>query len=145
MAGKAKDVATATTPKRAPRQRTAIRNTNDWHDVFLADLAEHCNVTHAAKVAKVDKATAYDHRKSDPAFAAAWEDAIESAIETLEYEVRKRARETSDTLAIFLLKAHRPDRYRENRRTELTGANGGPVETRIVFGYDDGDSGDSDG
>ena len=30
-------------------------------------------------------------------------------------------------------------------RTELTGANGGPVETRIVFGYDDGDSGDSDG
>lgn len=33
----------------------------------------------------------------------------------------------SDTLAIFLLKAHAPEKYRENSRMELTGANGGPV------------------
>lgn len=37
-------------------------------------------------------------------------------------------REYSDTLAIFLLKAHDPERYRENSRMELTGANGGPVQ-----------------
>lgn len=33
----------------------------------------------------------------------------------------------SDTLAIFLLKAHDP-KYRENQRVELTGADGGPIE-----------------
>lgn len=34
----------------------------------------------------------------------------------------------SDTLAIFLLKAHAPEKYRENTRMELTGAEGGPVQ-----------------
>lgn len=34
----------------------------------------------------------------------------------------------SDTLAIFLLKAHDPAKYRENSRMELTGADGGPVQ-----------------
>lgn len=37
-------------------------------------------------------------------------------------------RKYSDTLAIFLLKAHDPAKYRENTRMELTGADGGPVE-----------------
>ena len=37
-------------------------------------------------------------------------------------------RKYSDTLAIFLLKAHRPEKYRENSRMELTGANGGPLQ-----------------
>ena len=34
----------------------------------------------------------------------------------------------SDTLAIFLLKAHAPDKYRERSNVELTGADGGPVQ-----------------
>lgn len=37
-------------------------------------------------------------------------------------------RKYSDTLAIFLLKAHDPAKYRENTRMELTGANGGPLQ-----------------
>lgn len=37
-------------------------------------------------------------------------------------------KEYSDTLTIFLLKAHRPERFRDNSKLELTGANGGPVE-----------------
>jgi len=37
-------------------------------------------------------------------------------------------RKYSDTLAIFLLKAHDPAKYRDNTRMELTGANGGPVQ-----------------
>ena len=36
-------------------------------------------------------------------------------------------RKYSDTLAIFLLKAHAPEKYRENTRMELTGANGEPL------------------
>ena len=36
-------------------------------------------------------------------------------------------RKYSDTLAIFLLKAHAPEKYRENIHAELTGAGGGPI------------------
>jgi hypothetical protein len=39
-------------------------------------------------------------------------------------EVRKH----SDVLSMFLLKAHRPAKYRDNARMELTGADGGAVE-----------------
>lgn len=38
-------------------------------------------------------------------------------------------REYSDTLAIFLLKSHRPDKYRERGMLELTGAGGGPIQS----------------
>lgn len=34
----------------------------------------------------------------------------------------------SDTLAIFLLKAHDPQKYRENQKIEMSGPNDGPIE-----------------
>ena len=129
---------TKATPERKPRQRTSLPKGASWHGAFLADLAENCNVNNAARFAGIDRVTAYRHRESNPEFAALWDDAIEAGIQALELAARKRAMTVSDTLAIFLLKSHRPDTYRENKRTELTGANGGPVETRILFGYDDG-------
>lgn len=85
----------------------------------------------ASSVAGVGRATAYEHRAAYPEFAAAWDDAIEEAVEALETEARRRAmegveqpivsngeiiattRRYSDTLTIFLLKAHRPQRYRD--------------------------------
>ena len=39
-----------------------------------------------------------------------------------------KTRVTFLTLAIFLLKAHAPEKYREKTSMELTGANGGPVQ-----------------
>lgn len=136
------------TPKKTASRRThratSAPKGDTWHDAFLGDLAENCNVSAACRAAGITRTTAYSHRDSDPVFAAAWDDAIEAGIGELELAARKRAMETSDTLAIFLLKSHRPDVYRENKRTELTGANGGPVETRIVFGYEDA-ADDSDG
>ena len=136
--------ATKKTTIRKASQRTATSKGDSWHSTFLADLAENCNVSHAARLAGVDRSTAYRHREESAAFAAAWDDAVADGIEALELALRRRGMETSDTAAIFLLKSHKPDVYRENKRTELTGANGGPVETRIVFGYEDGPD-DSDG
>lgn len=37
-------------------------------------------------------------------------------------------RKYSDTLAIFLLKAHAPEKYRENSKMELSGPNNGPIQ-----------------
>lgn len=43
-------------------------------------------------------------------------------------------KEYSDTLAIFLLKAHAPDKYRERTSAEISGPGGGPVQTLIATG-----------
>lgn len=113
---------------------------------FLAVLAATCNVTASAEAAGIARKTAYEWRDEDPEFAEAWEKAKELGVEALEDEAHRRAfqgvdkpvfhqgavcgsiREYSDTLSIFLLKAHKPAKYRDNTRMELTGADGGPVQ-----------------
>lgn len=145
-----------------------------WQNVFLRELARKGNVSAACRKAKVERSTAYRARE-DEEFAAAWDEALEVATEALELEARRRAatgvlepvyqagkkvgaiRRYSDTLLIFLLKAHAPAKYRENYRVEHTGADGGPIEyqnaTERILGRIDsiaarlresrGDSGDS--
>lgn len=113
---------------------------------FCAALAETCNVGKACAAVGISRQTAYDWREDDPAFAERWKRAMRAGLTVLEDEMHRRAidgtdepvyhqgeqcgtvRKYSDTLAIFLAKAHDPEKYRENSRMELTGANGGPVE-----------------
>lgn len=138
--------ATEATPKKAaakPRKGNGAK-ADAWRPRFLSALAESCNVTYAAREARVNRNTAYEHRDKDGDFAAAWDDAMEQGVEALEFEARRRAlhgveepvvylgkviytvKKYSDTLTIFLLKAHRPDVYRE-RQTIDHNVNGEPV------------------
>ena len=71
-------------------------------------------VAEACKAAGIGRRTAYDERQRDEQFALAWADVLEEATEELEQVAVRRAREGSDTLLIFLLKARRPDVYRDN-------------------------------
>ena len=115
--------------KAAPKK---LRKTgNDWRPKLLKALAETGNITDACRRAGITRDTFYRHRHEDPAFAAAAADALEVAVDNLELEARRRAEkgcekpvfykgreiaritEYSDTLLIFLLKAHRPEKYRE--------------------------------
>jgi hypothetical protein len=93
----------------------------------------------------IGRVAAYEWRDTDPSFAAAWDKAKDQGIEALEDEAMRRAfdgvdkpivhlghvtgtmKEYSDTLAIFLLKGARPEKYRDNVRSELVGDGGGPV------------------
>lgn len=113
---------------------------------FLAALSETCNVGRACRAVDISRYTAYKWRKSDQEFAEAWDEAMRVGVIALEDEAHRRAmegteepvfhsgqqcgtiRKYSDTLAIFLLKAHNPTKYRDNQRLELTGADGGPVQ-----------------
>ena len=113
---------------------------------FCAVLAETCNVGKACVAVGISRQTAYVWRRDIPDFATAWEEAMKAGLLGLEDEAHRRAfdgvdepvfhqgqpcgtiRKYSDTLTIFLLKAHAPEKYRENSRMELTGANGGPVQ-----------------
>lgn len=123
--------------KRTPKKRTAP----DWAPRVLAELAKSGSISKACELASVTRSLFYTRRDNDEAFAKQCSDAIEESIEILELEARRRAheglerkkfdrgeplldpatgqqyieREYSDTLLIFLLKAHRPDKYRERQ------------------------------
>lgn len=98
---------------------------------FLDGLARTASVTAACEIAKIARASAYDWRDADPAFAAAWDAALVRGTDALEDEAIRRARlgvdepvfyqgdecgtvtKYSDTLLIFMLKARRPEVFRE--------------------------------
>lgn len=109
--------------------RSTVR-TNRARDTFLAVLADTCNVSESARAAGMSRNAAYCWREDDPSFAAAWEEAIETAADKLEQVAYERAKSgQSDRMLEILLKAHRP-KYREKQAVELTGPNGGPIEYR---------------
>lgn len=103
---------------------------------FLAVLAETANVSLAAKAAGVSRTGIYAHREVDDGFAAAWEQAEQTAADRLEAEAWRRGVEGvpeplvsagrlvtgedgrpmvvqrySDGLLTLLLKAHRPKKF----------------------------------
>lgn len=148
---------------------------HDWVPNFLKSLAEHGIVRTAANLAAVDRTTVYRRKESDEEFAKAFDDAMETAIDTLEQEARRRAlhgveepviyqgqptplferdaagnvvmddggrpklrmnpdgtvalltiRKPSDAMMALMLKGRRKRVFAD--RTEITGADGGPVK-----------------
>ena len=110
--------------------------------LFLEAFALTGNVSESAKAAGVGRSTVYDARESDKAFAAAWDEAEEDAADRLERVALERAvdgvaepvyykgqlagavRRYSDTLLIFLLKARRPEKFRERYDHQHSGSVG---------------------
>ena len=98
---------------------------------FLATLLETCNIAESCRRANVARKTAVAWRDVDAAFAEAWDEALEAGLDDLEQTARKRAHGGSDLLLMFLLKAHRPDRYRESVKHEYSGPKGQPIPVRF--------------
>jgi hypothetical protein len=98
----------------------------------LEEFAKVGTVTHACKETGVSRRTFNYWQKHDKTFMAEYERAQEEAVEALEHEARRRAkdgtlepvfhrgnavgaiRRYSDVLLIFLLKAARPEKYRDS-------------------------------
>lgn len=120
-------------PKMARKNRTATRAR------FIETLELSANVGRACEAANISRSTAYKWREEDQEFAAAWEQAVENAIDRLEEEAWRRAfegadrpviykgeitetfKEHSDRLMECLLRANRPEKYRERSQVELVG------------------------
>lgn len=116
----------------------------DWKPAFLAALREVPVVSRACDAVGIERSTAYRAAESDPAFREAWDDAMEVGIDRAEQEAFRRAvdgtekgvwhqgvlvgteRVYSDALMSLVLKGRRKKIYAE--RTEITGADGGPVQ-----------------
>jgi hypothetical protein len=97
---------------------------------FLEALAETANVSLACRLAGVGRRTVYSWRAADPEFAKAWGAALEIGCDALEDEAVRRAlsgveepvfyqgtrrgtiRKYSDQLLMFLLKARRPEKFK---------------------------------
>lgn len=119
---------------------------HDWKPIFLRALREVPVIRHACEAASIDRTTAWRHRQSDEDFAEAWDHALEEGIDRAEQEAFRRAvqgweqgvwhqgvqvgTETrySDALLSLMLKGRRKSVYAD--RTELTGADGGPMRTQ---------------
>jgi transposase-like protein len=113
--------------------------TDNRKRAWLAAFEEQGTVVAACKAASVGRSTTYEWRQKDEAFALAWADIEEATTEAMEREAYRRAVEGvseplvsagrlvtntqkySDTLLIFMLKARRPERYRDNVKVEHSG------------------------
>ena len=109
-----------------------LKVTQEKKDKFLAALAQTGNVSLACRSIAIVNRTIYEHRAKDPAFREAWDDALEEFADRVEAEIVRRGlagyekpivyqgkvtgtvTEKSDTLLIFLAKALRPEKFREN-------------------------------
>lgn len=118
------------------------RTTDHARKLFLDTLRATANISAAARAADINRRTAYTWRDENPEFAADWDEALEEATDALEAEARRRAldgvakpvfyqgsecgtvQEYSDALMALLLKAHRPDKYKERSANELSGPGG---------------------
>lgn len=120
---------------------TASRaRTEDWsREAFLAAFEESGMVIEACEMVGIARSTAYLERQRNEDFAIAWADVEERSTERMEREAYRRAvegtvepvvsagkhvtdvRRYSDSLLQFMLKARRPDRYRENVKVEHGG------------------------
>lgn len=123
----------------------------EWSVIFLRRLAAYGNVSKAAFEAGVSRETVYKFRRSNVGFSQAWDEALDQAADIMEAEAWRRAvkgveepvgwykgkpggsvRRYSDTLLIFLLKAHRPQKFRDNVVVDQSG------DINITVRYEDG-------
>lgn len=84
--------------------------------------------TGACEVVGVSRPTVYRWRDEFPEFASEWDSVKAGVVDRIEAALTARAIDSSDQAAMFLLKAHRPDVYREQSRVEHTGPAGGAVQ-----------------
>lgn len=124
---------------------------NRARERFLKVYAQCGNITSAAKVAGVGRASIYIWQEHYPDFVVAMRDADLQATEVLEKEAWRRAREGhaepvfqhgkqvgtiqrySDQLLMFLLRARAPERYRDRVDVSLT------PTIKAVAGFDPAD------
>lgn len=135
-----------------PRKQTerSKKQNGRWLDRFLASLRRDACVTTACKIAKVGRTYVYAERKNNKEFAAAWDEAIDTTLDSIEASVMRRAKEGwlepvwhkgeqcgevrkfSDTIQIFALRQNRPDKWAQADKFDVR--HQGSVVLNVVTG-----------
>lgn len=110
-----------------------------WYEKFFDELAKFPNVSRACRRSGATRKSAYEHKGKYKEFAESWDNALQVGLDRWEEEAARRAfkgvergvyyqgekvdtiKEYSDTLAVTMLKAHRPEKYRERMHVETSG------------------------
>ncbi len=113
-----------------PSARACARYALVWRPKFLSALSLTHSPSLAARFARINQDTAYEHRKLDGEFAAQWEEAMEHAVELLHSRCFQRAlegdcepifymgkpvgyvRKFDSRLQIELLRAYKPEIFK---------------------------------
>lgn len=136
-------------------RRKRIKPDSELRQDFLGFLELTANVTLACNMCGLSRKTAYNWRSTVEGFADAWDASQEVGTDALEDEAIRRAsngtmkkkftgkgeavidpetgeqyieHEYSDTLLIFMLKARRPDKFKDRIDARLGGIPGQPLE-----------------
>jgi hypothetical protein len=133
-----------------PLMANRTKFTNHTREKFLTVLRMSANVSEACRACGVSRHGAYDVRDADPEFARAWEEAVSTATDALEREAWRRAvegfeepihyqgavvgyvKKYSDRMLELLLKAHRPEKYRESGASVLINNHQQNAEIAVV-------------
>lgn len=110
--------------KRTPERRVAILNALRIGNTRRA----------AASFAEIDHATFYRWLDEDATFRDSVEKAEADAEARFLGQIAKAASDGTWTAAAWWLERRRPDDYRRRDNMELTGRDGGPIESRDVTG-----------
>ena len=137
----------------------ARRLTKQKKEQFLGVIRETANVRLAARACGMSRTNLYNERERDPDFAAAWDEAVEDAVDKLEAEAWRRAlegfeepvfqrgeqvgtvRKYSDRLMERLLEANRPQKYKTRYGFDVQ--QNGQMRVEIVS-YKDVENDDAD-
>jgi len=93
--------------------RVRRRAGRGWERTFLEAFRNTGNVRAACQAAGVHRTAPYVRAKRDPRFAADWAAAKQDAIDLLESWLWDAGSKGDTRATIFLLKAHRPEVYRD--------------------------------
>ncbi|MBL4801729.1 MAG: hypothetical protein JKY45_07520 [Emcibacter sp.] len=120
------------------KSKSSKRWTNEKEGIFLEVLQQTGNVTKATVQAGLDRSLVYRRRNMQPEFREKWQNAMGQALDYLEAYLWDKAmgKEVSDVdqggrvvdekIAIFLLKAHRPEIFGDGKkRQDMEGQNKG--------------------
>ena len=123
----------------------------EWWGAFCDSLRQLPNVSKACRHVGVSRQTAYRQRSELPEFKAMWDTALQDGLDLWEEEMARRAfegvdkplmyqgdvveivKEYSDTLAIVLMKAHRPEKYRDRMDIKQD------TDLNITINFEDGE------
>jgi hypothetical protein len=159
----------AALPKKRKRKRRPVKKgpgklTPKKRQEVCSVLSAGESIAAAADKVGIRRQSLWAARKRDKNFEAAWDDAIEHGTDLLEDEAKRRAvagtlepvfykgkavgaiRKYSDTLLIFLLKARRPAKFRDNApMTEGEANHIADLFRAVRGGKSSGSDGDSEG
>lgn len=85
----------------------------EWRKAFLVVMRETANVRLSCQFAGVSRQAAYAHREADDEFRRQWDEALQEALDKLEFAAFNHAYNGDAGLLKWILATHRPEVYGE--------------------------------